>query len=57
MPKWKKDATEFNVSINDDGNGSHLCRIPKPIMIMLGQPDNLTFHVKNKKIVIETMEK
>ncbi len=53
MPKWKKDETEFTVSVNDDGNGSHVCRIPKPIIEKLGKPNKIKFMVKNDKIGID----
>lgn len=52
MPKWKKDATEFIVSVNDDGNGSNICRIPKPIIEKLGQPEKIKFVIDGKKITI-----
>ena len=39
MPKWKKDETEFLVSVSNDGNGSNVCRIPKPILKKLGNPN------------------
>ena len=36
VPKWKKDATVFPVSVNADGNGGNICRIPKPVIELLG---------------------
>ena len=53
MPKWKKDATEFSVSVSNDGNGSNVCRIPKPIIERLGHPDRIKFVLSGKKIVID----
>ena len=56
MPKWKKDETEFNVSISPDGNGSHSCRIPKPILKKLGKSNKIKFVIEGKKIMIRTGE-
>ena len=52
MPKWKKDETEFSVSVSNDGNGSHVCRIPKPIIEKLGKPNKIKFVVKSNRISI-----
>ena len=58
MPKWKKDETKFQVSVNNDGNGGNICRIPKPIMETLGITDSVMFLVKNKnKVSVEAGEK
>ena len=51
MPKWKKDATEFNVRINQDGHGGNVCRIPKPLMDLLGNPDTVRFSLKRNNII------
>ncbi len=53
MPKWKKDETEFSVSVSNDGNGSNVCRIPKPVIEKLGNPDRIKFVLSGKKIVID----
>ncbi len=50
MPKWKKDATKFLVSVSNDGNGSNVCRIPKPIVEKLGNPDRIKFVISGKGI-------
>ena len=52
MPKWKSDATEFEVSVSNDGNGSHVCRIPKPIMEKLGEPEKIKFVIRSKSIIV-----
>lgn len=52
MTRWKKDAKEFVVSLNDDGSQSVICRIPKPILEKLGDPKNLKFMIKGKSIVV-----
>ncbi|AIC16747.1 hypothetical protein [Nitrososphaera viennensis] len=53
MPKWKKDATEFEVGVNfSEGRGAQ-SSIPKPVYDALGQPETIKFIVKNKHIEIE----
>ena len=52
MPKWKANETEFSVSVSDDGNGSNVCRIPKPIMEKMNQPNRIKFIIKDKKIIV-----
>lgn len=52
MTRWKKDETEFTVSLFVDKSRGSMCVIPKPIVDMLGEPDSLTFKVKNGKICI-----
>lgn len=55
MTRWKKDETVFTVSLSFDGNNSKSCRIPKPILDMLNDPDQITFEVKKSgKIIIDT---
>ena len=51
MPKWKKDATEFTVSVNHNEERGYQSSIPKPVMETLGNPDKITFVVKPKKKV------
>lgn len=50
MPKWKKDAKEFKVSVNYNENRGFQSSIPKPIMDALGNPDNIKFVIQDKKI-------
>ena len=58
MTRWKKDATEFDVSIrtlkNKDGSESFDCAVPKPIIELLNYPKKLTFKLRGKKIEIES---
>ena len=49
MPKWKKDANEFTVSVNHNETRGYQSSIPKPVMETLGNPDRITFVVKPKK--------
>ena len=52
MTRWKQDETKFTVSVNTDRHVK-VCRIPKPIIEMLGDPKLLTFSIKKDKIVVE----
>ena len=50
MPKWKKDATEFKVSVNYVDKRGYSSSIPKPIMAALGEPSSIKFVLKGKKV-------
>lgn len=53
MPKWKKDATEFEVGVNySEGRGAQ-SSIPKPVYDALGHPDKIRFIIKNRHVEIE----
>jgi len=54
MPKWKKDAKEFTVTVNHHETRGDLMYIPKPIMELLGEPEKITFEVKGKKIEVKS---
>ncbi len=55
MPKWKKNETEFNVSITENKScGTSYSYIPKPILKELGNPNRLKFIKIRSKIVIES---
>ena len=45
MPKWKKDATEFTVSVNHNEVRGYQDSIPKPVMEVLGEPEAITYSV------------
>ncbi len=51
MPKWKKDAKEFTVSVNFNENRGYQSSIPKPIMEALGDPNFVKFVLKGKNTV------
>ena len=53
MTRWSKDQTEFSVKLSFDGRNSISCRIPKPILEILGEPDRITFRIKNDKILVD----
>jgi len=57
MSRWKKGINEFEMNVNHNGLGSHLCRIPKPIMEMMDYPDTVKFVVKGSKIIFSPGEK
>lgn len=56
MPKWKKDATEFEVHVTKHETRGYQAYLPKPVMERLGEPDTIKFVVKNKHIEIEPGE-
>ena len=53
LTRWKKNETEFSVKLSFDGRNSMSCRIPKPILEMLGEPESITFRIKNNRIVVD----
>ena len=54
MPKWKKDAKEFTVSVNYNEDRGYQSSIPKPIIEALGDPDAITFTINGKNIHIKS---
>jgi hypothetical protein len=52
LPKWKKDAKEFTVSVNFNEDRGYQSSIPKPIMDALGDPSKVTFVINGKDIKI-----
>jgi hypothetical protein len=52
MPKWRRDATEFPVSINYVEKRGYQSSIPRPVIDILGKPSTIKFIVKGKKIEI-----
>jgi hypothetical protein len=53
LPKWKKDATEFEVSVTRHEHRGYQTYLPKPIMKRLGEPKTIKFLVKGKHIELE----
>jgi hypothetical protein len=43
VPKWKKDATEFEVGVNYSELRGAQSSIPKPIVDALGRPKTVKF--------------
>jgi hypothetical protein len=56
MPKWKKDATEFEVGVSFNKVRGAQSSIPKPIWDILGHPDTIKFVMKRKRIELEAGE-
>jgi len=52
VTKWKKDAKEFEMKLSKDGSGSIICRVPKPVFEMLGNPKSIRFEILGKKILV-----
>jgi len=52
MPKWKKDAKEFTVSVNFNEDRGYQSSIPKPIMDTLGDPGKVKFVINGKSVRI-----
>ncbi len=53
MPRWKKDAIEFTVSVAY-GEHDFKTNIPKPIIEYLGKPDKITFVIEGKRVIVKT---
>jgi hypothetical protein len=52
MPKWKKDETEFTVSVTYHKHRGYQSYIPKPIIEKLGNPESLKFRVNEDNEVV-----
>jgi hypothetical protein len=50
MPKWKKDAKEFTVSVNHNEDRGYQSSIPKPIIEVLGDPSSITFQIRGDHV-------
>jgi hypothetical protein len=55
MGRWKKDETEFIVSVGYNEHRGYQCYVPRPIMEKLGTPTSIKFIIKDEKIVIENV--
>lgn len=53
MTRWSENQKIFVVKMSFDGKNSKICRIPKPIVDLLGDPEKIQFKIKGKGIVIE----
>jgi hypothetical protein len=54
LPKWKKEETEFTVSVTHNEHGGYQCYIPKPIMEKLGRPNSIRFIVNDDAIELKS---
>lgn len=59
MPKWKKNATEFTVSVNYHEIRGYQSSIPRPVIDVLGvhpeksgDPYPITYVIKGKRVEI-----
>lgn len=50
MPKWKKNAKKFTVSVNYNELRGYQSSIPKPIMDVLGEPNAVTFVINGTQV-------
>jgi len=57
LTRWKKDVKEFEVKLTDDYSGSIYCRVPKPIIEKLGNPERIKFEILRKNIIVNAGEK
>jgi len=57
LTRWKKDEKEFGVKLTNDRSGSIICRVPKPIVELLGEPEGIKFVIAGKKVVVEAGSK
>jgi hypothetical protein len=57
MPKWKKDAREFTVSVSFHEVRGYAATIPKPVMAHLAHPKRLRFILKREKVEIRAASK
>ena len=58
MVRWKEGSKEFTVRvISHESRGYHVVTIPWPVMEALGEPERVTFKMKeNNRVEIEAVE-
>lgn len=52
VPKWSKDAKEFEVNVHYNDEKGTQVRIPKPILEKMHRPEKVKFVIKGKTIRI-----
>jgi hypothetical protein len=57
MPKWNKDATEFEVNVHYNKEKGSQVRIPKPILDKMENPDKVKFVINGKTVKIIRVDK
>jgi len=50
MPRWRKDATEFVVSVHYNDEKGTQVRIPKPLLEKMGKSSKIKFVIEGKDI-------
>jgi hypothetical protein len=57
LPKWKKDATEFKVSVRkNEKRGYYSTSIPTPVIEYLGKGEEvkaITSRIRGKRVEVE----
>lgn len=53
MTRWKYGETEFTVKLSDDGRHSTICRVPRPIVEFLNNPDSVKFTIEGQRVWFE----
>ena len=57
MTRWAKDATKFTVKVRRNGERlTSSSYIPRPILRMLGDPDRITFTVRDGTITVSSAD-
>lgn len=51
MTRWKKDETEFPVSVIVDSHRIK-CTIPRPVYEKLGEPEMIKYVIKGDKVMV-----
>ena len=56
MPKWKKDAKVFEVSINYVDKRGYSSSIPRPVVEILGNPETIKFIIQDgdKSVIVKS---
>jgi bifunctional DNA-binding transcriptional regulator/antitoxin component of YhaV-PrlF toxin-antitoxin module len=57
MPKWKKDAKEFTVSVTFHEMRGYQTVIPKPVAEHLSRPERVTFIIRRGRVEIKAFLK
>ena len=52
MPKWKKDETDFTVSVNKDNRGAFVCRLPKPLVEAMEIDGRIRFRMLSSRVEV-----
>ena len=57
MPKWSKDATEFEVNVHYNKEKGSQIRLPKPILDKMNNPEKVTFVINGKTVKVVATSK
>lgn len=53
MPRFKKDAKEFSVSVRYNGDSGIQTSLPKRVAEHLGNPEAITFVIKGRRTEVK----